>query len=234
MNPLLWFLEYLCFPSKITRITAGQRELYLYLKETAETMSLPSENSHVYNLSVDVVSAESLLDEKLSEFNQYDSQPESVEALSNEVSPDFAQIDAIFASIPDHQLEEIGGQKAVMRKRCVGCYRKISVIHGRNYASSHAKRVNTRCSKCLKHFCVECYHEFHKNCDKSYTMKPQKSDRISNIKGESELILHFPQIEDEGDSSLNNESDSYNFTNSLDTFNLFKSEFEENMDSRSE
>lgn len=64
-----------------------------------------------------------------------------------------------------HWLEELDGPKALSRKRCHACYNKMSKTHGYKFATAHAKKNNTRCSKCKKHFCLECFQKKHAKCD---------------------------------------------------------------------
>jgi hypothetical protein len=63
-----------------------------------------------------------------------------------------------------HTLEELAGRKAVSRKRCTGCYRNLSTKEGSRFADKHARKVNTRCSQCHKHFCIDCFAKNHKKC----------------------------------------------------------------------
>lgn len=53
------------------------------------------------------------------------------------------------------------GKKSVTRKRCVKCYKKLTKDYSTVYASNHAKKVNTVCSQCKKHFCFQ---SIHKKC----------------------------------------------------------------------
>ena len=61
-----------------------------------------------------------------------------------------------------HKLEEL--HKTSGRKRCTGCYDNLSHTHGRIYAMSHTKKVLTRCNKCQKYFCVNCFNRIHMRC----------------------------------------------------------------------
>ena len=64
-----------------------------------------------------------------------------------------------------HKLEETKGAKVTTRRRCVGCYKFLSKSEGQVYAANHAKKVNTRCTKCYNHFCLKCFQSTHKKCD---------------------------------------------------------------------
>ncbi|VDM70487.1 unnamed protein product [Strongylus vulgaris] len=63
-----------------------------------------------------------------------------------------------------HQLEEVEGPRALCRRRCYGCYQSMSRQFGCSIASSRAKRVHTRCSKCKVHFCLHCFQNMHMQC----------------------------------------------------------------------
>ena len=60
-------------------------------------------------------------------------------------------------------LEELAGPKSVSRKRCIACYRKLCKAEGSRSADRLARKVNTRCSQCHKHLCIDCFSK-HKKC----------------------------------------------------------------------
>lgn len=68
------------------------------------------------------------------------------------------------ASSNRHTLEELAGPKAVSRRRCIACYRDFSRKEGSKFAAKHARKVNTRCSQCRKHFCINCFNVRHETC----------------------------------------------------------------------
>ena len=49
------------------------------------------------------------------------------------------------------------------RKRCRGCYEKISLSEGCKVARNKARRVNTFCNECegKPHLCITCFAEKH-------------------------------------------------------------------------
>lgn len=63
-----------------------------------------------------------------------------------------------------HRLVELAGPRKSVRRRCVGCYKRLTRDHGRPYALNHTRRVCLRCSECRKHFCPDCFQAFHKTC----------------------------------------------------------------------
>ncbi|VDL74272.1 unnamed protein product [Nippostrongylus brasiliensis] len=63
----------------------------------------------------------------------------------------------------DHRLEKVGFSRN-SRKRCVGCYQDLAMREDSATAGKRAKRVNTRCTKCQKTFCVSCFSAKHKKC----------------------------------------------------------------------
>ncbi|KAL6728531.1 hypothetical protein Aduo_010297 [Ancylostoma duodenale] len=63
-----------------------------------------------------------------------------------------------------HLLEQVEGPKRSTVRRCVGCYTKICTESGSNEARKRAKRVHTRCSKCKRHYCIECFQAIHTQC----------------------------------------------------------------------
>ena len=77
----------------------------------------------------------------------------------------------VYAPATSHSLEELTGEKAVIRKRCIGCYKRLSRDHGHAYASSNTRGVNSRCSRCKTHFCIECFQKMHKKCDLQYNAR---------------------------------------------------------------
>ena len=62
-----------------------------------------------------------------------------------------------------HILTEKDGPKRETRKRCRGCYEKISLSEGFQVAGNKARRINTFCSECENqpHLCVACFAEKH-------------------------------------------------------------------------
>lgn len=63
-----------------------------------------------------------------------------------------------------HILEQVEGAKRTTVRRCVSCYTRICGESCANEARRRAKRVNTRCSKCKRHFCIECFQVNHTQC----------------------------------------------------------------------
>ncbi|KAJ1355501.1 hypothetical protein KIN20_038400 [Parelaphostrongylus tenuis] len=63
-----------------------------------------------------------------------------------------------------HVLEETG-PAAKTRKRCVGCYKNLTKDSDSRTAAKRAKRINTRCSQCKKHFCLDCFNISHIKCN---------------------------------------------------------------------
>ncbi|KAJ1372738.1 hypothetical protein KIN20_038457 [Parelaphostrongylus tenuis] len=76
------------------------------------------------------------------------------------------ELDKVKESTPPsgHILEDIGGDSR-KRRRCVGCYRKLSKCHDSKSAAMRTKQVRTRCSKCLRHFCLDCFNNVHRKCE---------------------------------------------------------------------
>lgn len=62
-----------------------------------------------------------------------------------------------------HQLERAGPAK-VTRKRCHGCYHTLAKDNDSRTACKRARQVNTRCSSCQIHFCLECFNTVHTKC----------------------------------------------------------------------
>ena len=62
-----------------------------------------------------------------------------------------------------HALCEADGPKSKTRKRCRGCYEKISLNEGCKIARQQARRVSTFCPQCEgnPHLCVTCFAEKH-------------------------------------------------------------------------
>lgn len=58
-----------------------------------------------------------------------------------------------------HILTEKDGQKKYTRKRCRGCYEKISLSEGCKVARNKAGRVNTFCNEFedKPHLCITCF-----------------------------------------------------------------------------
>lgn len=75
----------------------------------------------------------------------------------------------------EHTLQEADGQKKNTRKRCKGCYEKISLSEGYKVAVNKATRVSTFCNECdgrphlcnecdgRPHLCITCFNEKHDN-----------------------------------------------------------------------
>ena len=63
----------------------------------------------------------------------------------------------------EHTLQEADGQKKNTRKRCRGCYEKISQSEGYKVATNKARRVSTFCNECdgQPHLCIPCFNEKH-------------------------------------------------------------------------
>ena len=62
-----------------------------------------------------------------------------------------------------HQLEKIGTSRE-SRKRCTGCYHDLAKNEDSRTAGCKAKRVPTRCTKCQKHYCLDCFNTVHLRC----------------------------------------------------------------------
>lgn len=62
-----------------------------------------------------------------------------------------------------HSLEELAGPKKNTRKRCRGCYEKLSLNEGFQIARNKARRVSTFCEQCdgKPHLCIPCFAEKH-------------------------------------------------------------------------
>ncbi len=60
-----------------------------------------------------------------------------------------------------HSLSEKNGQKQKTRKRCRGCYEKISLKEGFKIARNLSRRVSTFCAQCdgNPHLCIPCFTE---------------------------------------------------------------------------
>uniref|UniRef100_A0A0N5BHC8 Piggybac transposable element-derived n=1 Tax=Strongyloides papillosus TaxID=174720 RepID=A0A0N5BHC8_STREA len=63
-----------------------------------------------------------------------------------------------------HILETVTGKGRIPRRRCVECYQQLSKKFGSNVARQKAKQVKTKCSKCKKYYCLECFQRFHTKC----------------------------------------------------------------------
>ncbi|VDO83279.1 unnamed protein product [Haemonchus placei] len=63
-----------------------------------------------------------------------------------------------------HKLERSESGSKESRRTCTGCYKELREEKGRPYATNHAKKVSSRCSKCHKYFCMECFLNYHKKC----------------------------------------------------------------------
>lgn len=62
-----------------------------------------------------------------------------------------------------HHLERAGPAQQT-RKRCHGYYHSLSKESDSQTAVKKAKKINTRCSNCLLHFCLDCFNKRHKKC----------------------------------------------------------------------
>ena len=62
-----------------------------------------------------------------------------------------------------HTLGEADGPKRKSRKRCKGCYEKISINEGFKVAGNKARRVSTFCTACdgKPFYCLPCFNEKH-------------------------------------------------------------------------
>jgi hypothetical protein len=64
--------------------------------------------------------------------------------------------------LSDHKLEEREGSARDVRRRCAGCYEKISQEQSREAGHATAKKVKTFCSDCDKFFCLDCFNQQHR------------------------------------------------------------------------
>ena len=85
--------------------------------------------------------------------------------FKKEIVESLLETERVFIPSMRHKLEELKGPKAKTRKRCSNCYSKSSQAHGRLYALSHTRRVNSRCNKCHSYLCIDCFNKSHKICD---------------------------------------------------------------------
>ena len=62
-----------------------------------------------------------------------------------------------------HSLTEVIGPKRTSRKRCRGCYEKLSQKEGSKFASLRARRISTYCKDCKGQpfLCIACFSEKH-------------------------------------------------------------------------
>lgn len=62
----------------------------------------------------------------------------------------------------NHVLSSFTGAE-YKRRRCVGCYKKLTAEFGRIIASNKAKQINTYCASCFRspHYCQSCFDEKH-------------------------------------------------------------------------
>lgn len=65
-------------------------------------------------------------------------------------------------NVGTHRLLETEGSKRSTRRKCSGCYKIAVEQHGRQYAQSKTRKVNTRCCVCNKYFCLPCFNASHK------------------------------------------------------------------------
>lgn len=63
--------------------------------------------------------------------------------------------------LADHKLEEKEGSARDVRRRCAGCYEKISQQESREVGHAAAKKVKTFCPDCDKFFCLDCFNQKH-------------------------------------------------------------------------
>lgn len=61
-------------------------------------------------------------------------------------------------------LEELPGKKSHIQRNCHNCYKEKVATDGREEARRNPKRVNTRCIRCHKYLCVNCFAKKHKTC----------------------------------------------------------------------
>ena len=61
--------------------------------------------------------------------------------------------------LADHKLEEKEGSARNVRRRCAGCYEKISQQQSRGIGHVAAKKVKTFCPDCDKFFCLDCFNQ---------------------------------------------------------------------------
>ena len=61
-------------------------------------------------------------------------------------------------------LKPVEGPGRVQKGRCVSCCSLLSKEHGATMARKRASQVKTICSKCKKHYCLECFQKYHKKC----------------------------------------------------------------------
>lgn len=73
----------------------------------------------------------------------------------------------ILGARKEHTLQEADGPKKNTRKRCRGCYEKISLCEGYKVATNKARRVSTYCNECegQPHLCISCFNEKHDSCN---------------------------------------------------------------------
>ena len=62
-----------------------------------------------------------------------------------------------------HKLEKVGSYKE-SRKCCLGCYKSHTKGENSQTAVKKAKQMFTRCSKCSKAYCLECFNFVHNKC----------------------------------------------------------------------
>ncbi|PZC77003.1 hypothetical protein B5X24_HaOG203954 [Helicoverpa armigera] len=65
----------------------------------------------------------------------------------------------------EHQLTLKQGEKAKIRRYCIGCYRTNRATMGRINAKNKTRQVFTVCQECpnMPHYCVACFKEAHEN-----------------------------------------------------------------------
>ena len=63
--------------------------------------------------------------------------------------------------LADHKLEEKEGSSRDFRRRCAGCYEKISREQSREAGHAAAKKVKPFCPDCDKFFCLDCFNQKH-------------------------------------------------------------------------
>lgn len=63
-----------------------------------------------------------------------------------------------------HKLIEVPGPKRQTIHRCTLCSKRIQRISGSEVARAQTKKINTKCNKCDKHMCLECFQKNHLKC----------------------------------------------------------------------
>ncbi|XGW33830.1 hypothetical protein V3C99_017916 [Haemonchus contortus] len=88
-----------------------------------------------------------------------------VEAVESLLNVDQSYTSSHHSHFMRHVLKEVSkGPKGINRRRCAEFYAAMSKEQGAAMASKKTKRVSTRCSKCRKFFCIDCFNKKHKSC----------------------------------------------------------------------